>query len=384
MKYNRFVFKLTAAALVTLGLSTSAFSETRGVTADTIKLGQVIALSGGLRSVGTALQDGVNGYFAALNKDGGINGRKVEVVVNDDEYNPEKSKELVTSLIEKDRVFGFVGNLGSAGTSVSRPIFEKFKTPVVGALTGAEKVRLPTSPVMFFVRPNYNEEAEKLVEYLTSQGVQKFAILHQNDEYGTAAAEGVNKALAKRTLTALETADIDTNSAEVDKAVSLIANSNPEVVILAVADIEAIGSFAIQYEKKGLKAKMFNFSETSAQNLSSTLGSQVYGMTFSTWLPSPYDTSVPIVAEYTKKMKAINPKFIPDVNSLEGFIDAKVMAEGLKRAGKDLTPESFTLALEGMKRFDVGGFPVSFSAENHEGTRSVDLVLIGKKGQLVQ
>ena len=371
-------------AAAAAGASSVAWAETRGVTNDSVKIAQLIPLSGGARSSGIALKEGVQAYVKAVNKEGGINGRMIDLVVKDDGYNADKTKELTIKALEEDKVFGFVSTYGTAATAQMRPIVEQHKAVVVGPFTGAESVRGKTSPVIFYLRPSYNDETEKVVEHLTSFGIENIAVFYQNDGYGKAGLDGVSKALGKRRLKISGSVSIERGSLDVEAAVNELAKQNPEAIVMVVANNEAVGRFADLYSKKGQSAQLFNLSGISATGLAGSLGKLSYGMAFSGWVPDPSDVSIPVVAEYQKRMLAINPNFKPDPNSLEGYLNAKLMGEGLKKAGRDLTPESFQSGMESMKNFDLGGLRVTFGPDRHEGTNSVDLIMIGKKGQLVQ
>lgn len=373
-----------AVAVAAAGASSVAWAQTRGVTSDSVKIAQLIPLSGGARSSGIALKEGVQAYVKAVNKEGGINGRMIDLLVKDDGYNADKTKELTIKALEEDKVFGFVSTYGTAATAQMRPIVEQHKAIVVGPFTGAESVRGKTSPVIFYLRPSYNDETEKVVEHLTSFGIENIAVFYQNDGYGKAGLDGVSKALGKRRLKISGSVSIERGSLDVEAAVNELAKQNPEAIVMVVANNEAVGRFADLYSKKGQSAQLFNLSGISATGLAGSLGKLSYGMAFSGWVPDPSDVSIPVVAEYQKRMLAINPGFKPDPNSLEGYLNAKLMGEGLKKAGRDLTPESFQSAMESMKNYDLGGLRVTFGPDRHEGTNSVDLIMIGKKGQLVQ
>jgi branched-chain amino acid transport system substrate-binding protein len=138
-----------------------------------------------------------------------------------------------------------------------------------------------------------------------------------------------------------------------------------------------------EMKKAGSAAQFHNVSFVGSKALSNALGKEGYGVVISQVVPFPWYPGVPVVKEYQRILKAAG---INEYNfgSLEGYLAAKVMVEGLRRAGRDLTRERLIAALESMDNVDLGGFVVSFSRTSHAGSDYVELTMIGRDGSFVR
>jgi branched-chain amino acid transport system substrate-binding protein len=213
-------------------------------------------------------------------------------------------------------------------------------------------------------------------------GVTKIAVFYQNDSYGKAGLEGVMRALSKRNLKPAATVTVERNSIDVAGPLADILKAGPEAVI----QISAYKSCAALIQKakaQGYGGQFFNVSFVGSKALSDALGEGGVGVTISQVVPFPYTSSSVIVREYQQRMlEASHPDF--DFSSMEGFLAAKVFTEGLRRAGRGLTRESFVTALESLRDYNMGGFTINYSPKNHQGSRFTDLTLIGRGGRFVR
>lgn len=379
-------FKLKALAAVAIGalslsFSASAWAE-RGVTSDKIVLGQSAALTGPAKDLGLQMRLGAQAYFDYLNKNGGVNGRKVELISLDDGYEPAKAKENTEKLINDSQVFSLFGYVGTPTSAAARPVFEKARVPFVAPFSGAESLRNPVSPWIFNLRGSYFDETELMIQHLNSFGIRKVAVFYQNDAYGQAGLAGVKKAMDKRSLPIAVTGTVERNSSDVSGAVKTISAQNPDAIVM-VSAYSSASTFIKDYKKTGRPTQFFNVSFVGSNSLADALGVDGYGTIIAQVVPVPTERSLPIIAEYQLHLKEKDPTAQPNFTSLEGYIAAKMMAEGLRRAGKDLTVESFTRGMESIKEYDMGGFMLNFSDKNHSGSSFVELTMIGKKKDFV-
>ena len=189
-----------------------------GVTDQEITVGQFAAYSGAAGQLGQRMRAGIEAHFKAVNSSGGINGRRLKLVARDDGYEPEKAKAAVKALIEEDKVFALIGSVGTPTGLAAVPILTEAKVPIVGMFTGAQALREPFNRNVFHVRASYFDETERIVQHLTTLGTKKIAVFYQNDAYGKAGLEGVERALARRQLKLVGTATVERNTADVSKA----------------------------------------------------------------------------------------------------------------------------------------------------------------------
>jgi len=359
-----------------------AMAQAPGVTAKSVLLGQSAAFSGPAAQLGIQMNIGTKAYFDYVNAQGGVHGRKIELRTRDDKYEATLCVEATKKFIEEDKVFALVSYVGTPTTGAAMPIITEAKVPLVGPFTGAELLRTPVNRYIFNVRASYYDETEKIVEQLISTGNHKIAVFYQDDAYGQAGLKGVDIAMAKRNLKIAALGKVERNTIKVEGAVESIHAAQPDGVIM-ISAYTSIAEFVRQMKQTGSTTQFHNVSFVGSKALADTLKDEGYGVAISQVVPFPWSPSVQIVKEYEQVLtKAGTTEF--NYSSLEGYIVAKVMVEGLKRAGKDLTREKLITALESMNNVDLGDFIVGFSPTNHSGSKYVDLTMIGRGGKFVQ
>jgi ABC-type branched-subunit amino acid transport system substrate-binding protein len=353
-----------------------------GVTDGTILVGQSAAFSGPAQELGLEMRQGAKLAFDAVNAQGGINGRKIQLVTHDDGYEPDRAATNTKKLINEDKVFMLFGYVGTPTSQAALPVFTEARVPFFGAFTGAQLLREPFNRYIFNVRASYFDETEKIVEQLVSVGTKNIAVFYQNDAYGKAGLAGVERALAKRNMKMAATGTVERNTVEVAAAVKTIHAAHPDAVVM-VSAYKSVAAFVKAMKKAGSATQFHNVSFVGSRPLAKELGAEGTGVAISQVMPFPWSGNVPIVRDYQKAMKDSGAKDL-SFTSLEGYIAARILIEGLKRTGKDLTREKLIAALEGMSKIEVGGFPVAFSPKSHDASTFVDLTIIGKDGNFMR
>lgn len=366
-------------ALLSVTAAAGASAET-GVTDSRILLGQSAALSGPAQELGIEMRLGAKLYFDQVNSQGGIFGRSIELRSYDDGYEPSRTVPNTNKLIREDGVFALFGYVGTPTSNAAIPIFSQAKVPFIGAFTGADSLRHPFNRLIFNVRASYFEETERIIEDHLSLGIRNIAVFYQNDAYGKAGLTGVDRALEKHKLKIVATGTVERNSVDVAAAVKAIHAARPDVVVL-ISAYKSCAAFIQGMKRAGSPAGFYNVSFVGSQALAAELGADGVGVGVSQVVPFPWSGTIPVVREYQKVLKQSGSERGVSFTGLEGFIAAKVMVEGLRRAGKDLTRDKLISALETMRNADVGGFVVHFGPDDHNGSSFVELTIIGKDGQ---
>src|SRR6185369_7074766 len=176
----------------------------------------------------------------------------------------------------------------------------------------------------------------------------------------------------RRNMDIAAKATVERNTVDVDKAVAEMKKANPQAVVM-VGSYKACAAFIKQMRAGGFNPTFWNVSFVGSKALAKELGDEGRGVQISQVMPFPWDSSIPVVKEYRALLD--EAKGEPGFGTLEGYIAAKVMVEGLRRAGRGLTRESFTKAMESMSNVDIGGFKVSFGPDNHNASKFVDLTI---------
>jgi ABC-type branched-subunit amino acid transport system substrate-binding protein len=369
----------TAATFLSLGILASAACAENGVTSSEITIGMCNVLTGPAAALGLGIQKGSAVYFDKINKAGGVNGRKIRVISYDDGYEPKNTVVQTRKLVQEDKVFALFGYVGTPTSTAIMPILAEARIPFWGPFTGAEFLRNPVNKYIFNIRSSYFDEAETQVQYLTDKrGIKKIGVFLQNDAYGLAVKGGIVKALKKRNLDLVGEATYERNTEEVAAAVAALKKAGPDAVSM-VGTYRAMAAFIKKAKAEGFNPVFLNVSFVGTAALLRELGAAGDGVIITQVMPSPGDTSVPIVAQYRRDMKAAGHAEL-DFTDLEGYVDAAIFVEALKKAGANLTRESFLAAAESLD-MSVGGLVARFSPTDHQALKKSYLTMISR-GQI--
>ena len=227
MKRRQFIQQATAAfGASALGVTRAAtvLTGSPGVTDNEIRIGQSAVLSGPSANLGLEMKAGVEACFKAVNDRGGIGGRMLRLLTLDDGYEPERCAANTAKLITGERAFALLGYVGTPTCNAALPVFTASKVPFIGAFTGASSLRTPFNPNIFNVRAGYLDEGAPIVKQLTTFAT-KVAIFHQNDAYGNAVRESIERALKAQGLEPVAIATVERNSLDVRQATDVLARS---------------------------------------------------------------------------------------------------------------------------------------------------------------
>lgn len=366
-----------AATLGSWGLPVLAQSS--GVSDNAIVLGQSAPFSGAAEQLGLQFYLGAQLYFEGVNAKGGIHGRKIEIQRLDDGYEPEKCAANTRQLIS-DGVFALFGYIGTPTSLAALPLATAAKVPFFAPFTGAEALREPFNRYAIHVRASYFDETAAIVRQTTAVGIKKISVFYQNDAYGKTGLEGVTRALKALNLEPASTGTVERNSVDVAKAVQDIMAQKPEAIV-QISAYKSCAAFIRAARKAGYGGNFYNVSFVGTQALLDELGSDARGVAISQVMPFPYTPVTPISGEYLAAVRSKQGR-AANYSGIEGFVAAKVFAEALNRAGRNVTRESFINAIQGMRNLDLGGFPVDFGPNDHTGSKFVELTLLTEDGRI--
>lgn len=353
-----------------------------GVSSDTLTLGQSTSLSGPLGDLGQEVLKGAKVYFDALNARGGVHGRSVRLVTRDDAYDSKKTLENLAVFSADDSTFALFGTFGTPNNEALIPVAQQAGMPVLTPYTGAPSIRSKTSIGVFNLRASYADEVERLVEHLTTVGIKKIAIAYQNNGFGKEVLMAATAAMERRKITPLLAVSVENDASDASAATDKLLASNPEALLLAVAGkptIEIIKSVA--QRRRGLQ--MYALSVLATPSNLRALGADGTGVAISQVVPFPRNSTLPVVREYNLAMTGAGHTEFSHL-SLEGYINAKVVTEGLRRAGRNLTRAGMVSAMDGLRNYNVGGMDVSFGQGAASGSRFVELTMVNAQGKLIK
>ena len=357
-----------------------------GVTANSILIGMTAPFSGPNGAYGLDMKRVIQAYFRQINEAGGIDGRMLSLRVLDDGYETERAVANTKALIDTEKVFALLASYGSSPTTAAmNEAFGIARVPLIGAISGADSIRQspkehPNNRYMFNLRASYANETEALVHHLVSLGIKNIAVLYQNDGFGKSGLEGVVSALKKHQLTPSAVATVERNSVDVAQAVQQIAAVNPQAVIM-VTLYKPTAAFVRAMKKADQLPQFMTLSPVGAELLVQELVEAARGIGISQVMPSPWSDTTPLAHEY---QKLIGPQGKPSYYGLEAYAMSRVLVEAIRKAGKEPTREGLVNALESMHNLDLGGYRVSYSANERRGSGFVDLTVIGPDGRIMR
>ena len=370
--------------LISSSLGLAATRPWRGAMAQgngKIVLGQSAAFSGPAAQLGEQFKAGALLHFDALNARGGLFGRSIQLTSLDDGYEPERCATNTKALIDKG-VFALFGYIGTPTSLAALPLATAARLPFVAPFTGAEALRVPFNRYAFHVRASYYDETAEIVKQLTGLGIKRIAVFYQNDSYGKAGLEGVVRALKPLQLEPVALGTVERNTVEVASAVASIVAGKPDAVV-QIGAYKGCAAFIRAVRKAGFGGTLYNVSFVGTAALAKELGADARGVVVSQVMPFPFLPLTPLAAEYLAAGKAaLGASFEANYSSIEGYVAAKVLSEGLRRGGAAVSPAGLVTALESMRDVNLGGFYVDFSATKHSGSRFVDLTILTADGRV--
>ena len=370
------------ARVASVGGANESAPTIRGVTTSEVRFGISAPFTGAAKELGNQMRLGIETAFDLANDADGINGRQVKLVVADDGYEPTRTTDTMKQLLEKQQVFGFVGNVGTPTAVVALPYALEHHALFFGAFTGADLLRrAPPDRYVFNYRASYAEETDAVVRYLVKTRhlrPEQIAVFAQHDAFGDAGFAGVAKAM--RALRGDDSTilrlDYERNTVDVDNAVaSLRAHKTPIKAVVMVAAYRAAAKFIEKTRDLYPSMIYTNVSFVGSTALASELmllGPRFANGVIVTQVVPAVDGYSSAILKYKTALAKYFPGEAPDYVSLEGYVDGTLLLEGLKRAGPKPDTETLVDALENLRDFDIGlGAPISFSQSDHQGSHKI-------------
>ncbi|WP_332741033.1 ABC transporter substrate-binding protein [Hydrogenophaga sp.] len=366
--------------LATLGLAGLV-----SVTAPTwaqLRIGNPSGITG---SVAAGVKENIDGarlYFDAVNARGGVNGQKIELVSVDDKFDPKVTVEVSRKLITEQKVLALFLNRGTPHSQALLPMLAELKVPLVGPSTGAMVLHEPVNPWVFNVRATYQREAAKAIEHLASIGMTRIALLETDDSFGADSAAGALKGFATVKQTPVLQEKFPRDKPDFTELAARVAKSNAQaVMVIGSAGNAANGMKAIR--AAGSRAQLVTLSNNASDGFIKLLGEHARGVIVTQVFPNERSVAYPLIKEAqdlarAKGLEGVSPAM------MEGFAAAKVVTEGLRRAGPNPTPVALRDALEGMRSYDIGGLQINYSPTDHTGLDFSDLSIVNASGKFMR
>jgi branched-chain amino acid transport system substrate-binding protein len=357
-----------AAAAIPFG---TALSADPGVTKDKITLGSFLPLQSGLAAGATQMKEGCDAYFKSVNEAGGVNGRKIEWIVENDSYNPQQTAAVVKKLVDRDGIFALVSTLGTVTNLAVLPFLSQRGVPIVNPAGGHVLLNKPTDKNVFGILPLSSEIGESMVDFAVGKlGAKRVAVFFQNDQFGKDQRDGAVEALKKHNLQPVAEASYVPSDVDISAQAVAIKQADPDVVILGV--IPKHGAlFVKEAQRLGWKPKMVGHNTVADPVVVDLAGAEALEGVYVNLMTAADSMDTPAVKKANEILAKYYPQTKPGYYPYLGMAGGIIMVEAIRRAGDDLTRAKLISALESLGRFEPGVLPpIEWSASYHGGPKS--------------
>jgi branched-chain amino acid transport system substrate-binding protein len=346
-----------------------------------IVIGQSVAMTGSLAELGQDVVRGASLHFDQLNAAGGIAGQTVQVKTLDDAGKADKTAENVRTLIDRDNVIAIFAGIEGGPCTRAMKVAAELKTPFIACMTGSHEMRDPYDPHVFIVRAPHLAEYEHIINIATSYGYTKFGFLQSDGDNGRKHLANVNRLLTARKLPSAKPF-VMVSGVKADTLAKELLASDVQVMFNH-GSYDLYADIILQVRKAAPTRVNFFAVNSGIAQMARKLGDQGKGITFTSVVPFPNSGREAIAREFRQLYASKFPKDTPSLSAMEGYISAKVLTEGLKRAGKNPSRESLLKAMDNLGTVNLGNFVVRYAPGDHTGSTYVDTAVIGAEGRFV-
>ena len=373
MSRRHFLLRATQAVAAT-GLPAwahTAMAAEEALTARSITLGCSIALTGPLGQAGIEQVAGMKAAFAEVNAAGGVLGREIRMEVKDDGYVAARTLKNVTEMVDAQSVFALISPLGTANTASILPLIESKGIPTVGPVTGATSLRAAANKHVFFLRPSYREETQRLVKQIVDMGLKRIAVVYLDNPFGKEVLKDMSAALDEIKVERGGEFALAVDGKNGAELADKVAAERPGAVLLATT---------------GTANTAFVQSVTVISSELPKLAASTRGLALVQVFPDANSQKSVVVRKFQSTMKATggDPAFLNSGSALEGWLNAQIMIEGLKNAGKEPTRERLRAGLMAIRSLSFGDFNVGFGNKApYIGSDAIYLAIYAENGRRI-
>lgn len=380
---KRLGWMLAGMALFCVALAPGALAQQRGVTDTEIRIGQYGPQTGPAALWG-AVARGTGLLFDIVNDEGGIHGRKITYYLRDDGYMPARTKAIAKELVEREQVFAMASGVGTATGMAVKKYLESNEVPWVGPATGSSHWAYPPTKYLFADYPLYIDEAALLVNYAVKElNKKRIAIFYQNDDYGKEGVAGAEYALEKLGMSLVASVSVEPLDTDLSSHCMRLKAAEPDAVLLWLLPKHGaiiLGTAA----KMGFTPQWMTTSTLSDTPIMHNITKGLYKDSIFVSFGELPDSDSPLMQKYRAAHQKFAPKERWGVFYYAGILFVEPMVEALKRAGRNLTSETFVEAMESLKDFQGIGPKMNFGPGQRQGSRSSFIGKCGEDGTAIQ
>jgi branched-chain amino acid transport system substrate-binding protein len=344
---------------------------------------QIVPLSGPVGGPGSQFAAGASLYFDHVNATGGVRGKKIQHLKLDDKYDVAESLVRLPEVLSAQESPAVLMTFGTASSlAISQELDKRgVRMPVFPTGSGSTTLREPFNRNLFHIRASYSAEFSKLIQVLSTTGQKSFAVVYQDDAFGQDSLTAIRKTLASLNLPAPPVFKHDRTQKDISSLVKQVAETQSQVVLLATTPGPA-ASFVKGAHAQKLNKTLATISDTDPNDLVGAVGVEAArGVMFSQALPNPQNVSHPMVAQYARLIQESGGKVPRNAATLEGYIQARVIVEALRRSANSSGP-ALIKQLEAIRQLNLGDYFINFSQTSHEGAAFVDTAIVSATGSV--
>lgn len=345
-----------------------------------ILIGRSTALSGGMAPFLAPIHEGQEAAIEDANAKGGIGGRKIRIVSLDDGFDPRRTLENARQLNEKDAVVALLGVSGTSQVMTLLPYLAEARLPLIGVYTGSPAVRAQQHPYLFTTRASYADELVKIVRNLVAVQTSRIAVVYENNDFGKLLLPLVEKTITAEGASLAGSHALAPTGEDAAAAAKTLAAQKPQAVLLVAAGPPVVAY--VKANRAHLGVPVYTLSLGAGSAVLKALGEEARGLAVARTGPSPTKPTIQLTRDFQASMKRHGKP--ADYDRYTGYMDARVLIEGLRAAGPGVTRASLVQAMEGLGTLDLGGYTYQFSPQNHHGSNFVDIAVVGSGGVYLQ
>ena len=364
-----------------MGLATPALADAPGVSAGRILFGQSAAFSGPAQDLGKNMRLGIEAAFLEANTRGGVFGRKLNLLSLDDAYEPEAAIANTRQLVVEEGVFALIGAVGTPTSRSATPVAAAAGVPYVAPFTGAAFLRETKRQNVINLRASYFQETEEMVDRLMRDlGIDRIAVLYQDDSFGRAGYHGVRRALGRRDLKPAATGVYPRNTTAVKTALLDLRTGDPDAVIV-IGAYQPVAALIAWARHIGFEPVFITISFVGSNALARELGPSGAGVFVTQVVPFPSADRPPVAAAYRRALEAHAPGASPGFVSFEGYLAGRLAIVALELCGRNPDRACFLDRLRSLDVVDLDGFELRYGVGDNQGSDAVFLTVIGDDGR---
>jgi branched-chain amino acid transport system substrate-binding protein len=339
-----------------------------------IRIGQSAQMSGPLAPFLVPVIKGQQMAIDEVNRKGGIQGRPVRLITLDDAYDPKKCVENVNTLIDKEKVVALYGLSSTANVMAVLPILTEKKIPLVSVYTGSPAVRAKHHPYFFTTMASYRDEVVQMIRNLVTLQKSQIGLCYQNSPFGQLMKPVVEEVAKELGATLVAQASLEGSGSDAVACVQALAAAKPQALIFM-----AFGPSMIPFVKAArayVGVPIYAVSISNSPAILKAMGDDARGLAFTQLVPYPYRQTTAVTRDLVAAAARAGVTE-PGYDHMFGYVNMRILLEGIRRAGKQITPQTITRGMESMGRYDMGGYPVSYGPNKHHGTNFVEITIVG-------